>query len=60
MSILKLFVDTFASFFFFFFFFFLKGGNYYLPLKWEYNGFGFIDDNSYKKKMEIDSVKAVQ
>ena len=26
------------------------GGNYYLPLNGEYNGFRFIDDNSY---MEI-------
>ena len=54
MSILKLFVDTFVSFF-------EKGGNYYLPSKWEYNDFRFIDDNSLKEKMEkSDSVKVVQ
>ena len=45
MSILKSFVDIFVSFF-------EKGGNYYLPLNWEYIGFRFIDDNSYKEKME--------
>ena len=43
MSILKLFVDIFVSFF-------EKGGNYYMPLNREYNGFRFIDDNSYKEK----------
>ena len=35
--------------------FFEKGGNYYLPLNSEYNGFRIIDDISYnkkKKKME--------
>ena len=45
MSILKLFFNTFASFC-------EKGGNYYLPLNWEYSGFRFITDNSKEEKME--------
>ena len=45
MSIFKLFVDTYVSFS-------EKGGNYYLLLNWEYNGFRFINDNSKKEKME--------
>ena len=54
MSILKLFVDIFLIFL-------KKEGNYYLPLNWEYNGFRFIDDNSYKEKWKkSDSVKVVQ
>ena len=44
MSIFKLFVDIFVSY--------LMGGNYHLPLKWEYNDLRFIDDNSNREKME--------
>ena len=54
MSILKLFVDDFVSFL-------KKGGNYYLPLNWEYivvlylyylHLYLFINDNSKKEEME--------
>ena len=54
MSILKLFVDIYLLVF-------LKGGNFYLPLNWEYNGFRFIDDNSYEQKNgKSDLVKVEQ
>ena len=50
MSILKLSVDTFASFC-------EKGGNYYLPLNWEFNDFRFINENSKKEKQKTKKKK---